>query len=66
MRDEQCERLLSALRDFREEHEVSPTLRELAKLCGFSYPTAFRVVRLLCAKGKIRHIPGRCRTMRPT
>lgn len=63
---ERCELLLRELIAFRQEYDVSPTIRELAERCCMSRQTAFRTVQLLCSKGLIRHTHGRNRTMRPT
>jgi DNA-binding IclR family transcriptional regulator len=59
------EKTLETLRAFRAERDISPTLRELASVSGLPLGTVQACVKKLEDFGKVTHIKGSLRTLRP-
>ena len=60
--DEQ--RILDAIARFQHNHSFPPSIRELARLCGYSTTGMHYRLTLLEAKGYITREPGQMRSVR--
>ncbi len=58
--------ILTLIRDYRRRHGYSPTMQEIADHLGVTKVTVFEHVELLVAKGLLRRLPHKARSLELT
>lgn len=57
------QRILTALKEFIYEREMSPTLAELGEILGVKTPNMCVQIKGMVQKGLVRHTPGKARAL---